>query len=371
MYTAMADVAALMGDQEYVKAIDTIWNDVVSKKLYITGGTGSKHKGEAYGWSYHLPNSHAYCESCAAIANVYWNHRMFLMRGDAKYIDVMERSLYNNVLAAVSFDGTRFFYPNVLACDKRGKKRDPWFGVACCPSNISRFLASFGGYMYAIRDDAIYVNLYGQSEATIKLGSRTVKLVQTTDYPWQGKVNITVTPDKAGSFTLKLRLPGWAKNQPVPSDLYRVAPGSKAKWEFSCSVNGKGLNPTFEKGYAVITRKWTAGDTVETTWPLVVQRILSHEKVQENRDRVALQRGPIVYCVEHPDVPGGNVVKLVLPDKALLKTEHRKDFLQGVTVITGTATGDAGKNVPFTAIPYYAWCHRGKGEMAVWLKRSK
>jgi len=364
MYSAMADIAALTGDKQYIAAIDRIWNNVVSKHLYLIGGMGANGFGEGYGKNYELPNRAAYCETCAAIANVYWNHRMFLLHGEAKYIDVMERSLYNNVLSGISFDGKLFFYPNVLE-SMHGDDRSPWFGCACCPGNITRFLASVGGYMYAVRDDAIYVNLFAQSDATVKLAGRSVKLTQKTNFPWDGKVSITVTPDKPGPVALKIRIPGWARNEPVPSDLYRVAPGSETKWKFACKVNGRPARTAIEKGYAVIARGWKGGDTVTIDWPMPVQRIVCNDKVEANRGRAALQRGPIVYCVEHPDVPGGKVASLVLPDKAPLTAKYRDDLLQGVTVISGGA--GAGK---FTAIPYYAWAHRGKGPMAVWLART-
>jgi hypothetical protein len=200
----------------------------------------------------------------------------------------------SNILSGISFDGKTFFYPNPLA-SAGGNARSAWFGCACCPSNITRFLASVGGYMYAVCDDAIYVNLFGQSNAEMKLGQRTVKLTQQTGFPWNGKVNITVTPDKPGRFALKVRVPGWARNEPVPSDLYRVAAGSKVEWEFAASVNGEDARISIDKGYAVITRDWKPGDTVTVDWPMAVQRILCNEKVEANRGRVALQRGPIVY----------------------------------------------------------------------------
>ncbi len=383
MYSAMADVAALTGDKQYIRAIDRIWKNVVSKHLYLIGGMGANGFDEGYGENYELPNRAAYCETCAAIANVYWNHRMFLLHGDAKYIDVMERSLYNNVLSGISFDGKLFFYPNVLE-SMHGEDRSPWFGCACCPGNITRFLASVGGYMYAVRDDAIYVNLFGQSEATVKVGKRTVKLTQKTRYPWDGKVNITVTPDKPGRFTLKVRVPGWARNEPVPSDLYRLAPGSEIHvmaFDFLCKINEKKAKAAMTDGYATMTRHWEPGDTVTVELPMEIQRILCHDKVEANRGRVALQRGPIVYCVEHPDVQGAEVATLALPDDAVLTARHRDDLLQGVTVISGTAQSvewkqnGSGKKmvanpVKFTAIPYYAWAHRGKGPMAVWLPRT-
>lgn len=381
MYAGMADIAALTGDKQYVDAIDRLWENVVTKKLYITGGVGASGHGEAYGDNYELPNRTAYCETCAAIANVYWNHRMFLLHGDAKYIDVMERSLYNNVLSGVSLDGMTFFYPNPLA-SHGSHARSPWFGCACCPSNITRFLASVGGYVYAVRDNAIYVNLFGQNEADVMLGENAVKLSQQTTFPWDGKVNITVNPNKAAKFALKIRIPGWTRGEPVPSDLYRIAPGSEIHRKFSAQINGVDADISVDKGYAIISRNWEPGDTVTVDWPMPIQRMLCNEKVEANRGRVALQRGPIVYCVEHPDVPDGKVANLMLPDDAPLTTEHRDDLLGGVTVIAGTAqsarwTMDSdGKKVvtspvKLTAIPYYAWSHRGRGSMAVWLARSQ
>jgi DUF1680 family protein len=248
----------------------------------------------------------------------------------------MERSLYNNVLSGVSLDGKTFFYPNPLASNG-GHARSPWFGCACCPSNVTRFLASIGGYMYAVRDEAIYVNLFGQSEAEVVLGQRSVKLAQRTRFPWDGKVHIAVAPERPGRFTLKVRVPGWALGEPVPSDLYRVAPSSKIEWTFAAKVNDKDADVAIQNGYAVLARDWKPGDTVTVDWPMVVQRILCNEKVEADLGRVALQRGPIVYCVEHPVVPGGTVANLILPDDAPLAARHRDDLLQGVTVIDGEA----------------------------------
>jgi len=374
MYAGMADIAALTGDQQYSDAIDRIWENVVAKKLYITGGTGATGSGEAYGKNYELPNRTAYCETCAAIANVYWNHRMFLLHGDAKYIDVMERSLYNNVLSGISFEGTHFFYPNPLA-SLGGNVRSPWFGCACCPSNISRFLASVGGYMYAVKDESVYVNLFGQSEAEVALGGQTVKLTQQTQFPWDGKVQITVTPDKPTRFAVKIRIPGWVKNKPAPSDLYHVATCDKIDWEVLASLNGSNASFDMENGYAVLSRKWEPDDTITVEWPMAIQRMLCNEKVEANRGRVALQRGPLVYCIEHPDVASGSVSNLILPDDAELTAHHTEDLLRGVTVIKGTAQSARwvkdgnGKKVvtepvEFAAIPYYAWAHRGSGEMS-------
>lgn len=379
MYAGMADVAALTGDKTYIAAIDRLWDNVVTKKLYLTGGVGAMGHGEAYGDNYELPNRTAYSETCASIANVYWNHRMFCLHGDAKYIDVMERSLYNGVISGVSFDGKSFFYPNPLASYGE-HARSPWFGCACCPSNITRFIASVGGYMYAVRDDSVYVNLYAQSDAAVEVAGQTVKLTQDTRYPWDGRVVITVTPERSGEeLTIRLRIPGWAQNQPVPSDLYRFATENLRR--AGVRVNGREVDTATDKGYVVLKRAWNAGDVVTLDLPMPVRRVHANHKVEADRGRVALQRGPIVYCVEHPDVPGGSVHNLVLEDDASFDTERRAGLLNGVRVITADAAATkyeivdgkrtlAGDTVTMTAIPYYAWAHRGRGEMAVWLPRT-
>jgi len=360
MYCAMADVAALTGDPGYLAAVDRLWEDVVSTKIYVTGGTGARARGEAYGDRYELPNA-GYCETCAAIAVVYWNHRMFMLHGDAKYIDVLERALYNNVLSGLGMDGKHFFYGNRLTVTEHGDQRKKWFGCACCPSNLTRFIASIGGYMYAVRDKTVYVNLYGQSDAKVKLADRTVGISQTTGYPWNGDVRITVSPNKAGRFSLKLRIPGWAAGRLIPGDLYTVAPGSTFQWEFSCKVNGEDAKADYEAGYAVLDRNWQEGDFIEVTWPMVPLRVLCHEAVEPNRGRIALQRGPIVYCVEGLDVRREQE-EYHLPDNAVLRAEHRADLLNGVTVIK---LGDNG-----FAIPYYARSHRGNCWMDVWIARG-
>ncbi|MCC6126365.1 MAG: glycoside hydrolase family 127 protein [Pirellulales bacterium] len=378
MYSAMADVAALTGDERFVRAIDKLWNNVVSKKLYITGGVGATGEGEAYGQNYELPNAAAYCETCANIANCFWNQRMFLLHGEAKYIDVLERSLYNGVISGVSLDGKSFFYVNPLE-SSGGADRSPWFGCACCPPNVCRFMASLPGYVYAARGDALYVNLYVGGKGTVKLGDATVKIVQETRYPWDGKIKITLTPEQdSRRFTLNLRIPGWAKEMPVPSDLYGFLEKSSALP--TLKVNDAVEEIKMVNGYAVLDRAWKAGDAVELTLPMPVRRVICNEKVAENRGKTALQRGPLVYCIEHPDVPDGKVLNLLLPDDSPLATSFRADLLGGVEVIAGKAMSlkyamkDGEKiversPVDFAAIPYYAWVHRGPGEMAVWLPR--
>lgn len=374
LYTGMADVAALTGDASYVHAIDTIWGDVVDTKLYITGGIGAAGGHEGFGGPYELPNMTAYCETCASIANVLWNHRMFLMHGDAKYLDVLERTLYNATLSGISMNGDRFFYPNVL--ESTGQhQRSPWFGCACCPSNVARFIPSVPGMAYAYKDNDVYVNLFTGSETTIQTDTNKIKLTQETEYPWKGAIKIAVTPEKVETFAVCIRIPGWARNEPVPSDLYRFQKTSTGKP--TLKVNGRDIPLETQKGFARIDRRWKPGDTIELNLPMPIRRIIANEKVEADRGKVALQRGPLVYCLEHPD-NDGQVLDLVIPDEATLKAKHRRDLLGGVTVVTGR--GRVAKRMldgsiatdgqrSFAAIPYYAWAHRGRGQMTVWPAR--
>jgi DUF1680 family protein len=373
-YTGMADVAALTGNMDYVNAIDTIWTDVVTRKLYITGGIGAAGGHEGFGGPYELPNLTAYCETCASIANVLWNHRMFLMRGDAKYIDVLERTMYNAALSGISLDGDRFFYPNVL--ESIGQhQRSPWFGCACCPSNVARFIPSVPGFAYAVRDDDVYVNLFLGSQVTLNAAGSRLKLVQETRYPWDGQVKITVEPERAGRFAVLVRIPGWARNQPVPGDLYSFL--GDASGDVVLQVNGQPVSLQTDRGYARLERHWQPGDTIELDLPLPVRRVVSHANIASNKGKVALQRGPMVYCLEGPDNEG-KVLDLVIRDDAELRTKFQADLLGGVVTISGQAetakrTLD-GRIVPdakrrFTAIPYYAWAHRGPAQMTVWPAR--
>jgi hypothetical protein len=381
MYSATADVGALTGNEAYARALGSLWNDVVSRKLYLTGGLGAHRENEGYGEPYELPNRTAYAETCAAIAGAMWNHRMFLLHADAKYLDVLERILYNGFLSGVSLDGVRFFYPNPLAADgaqsfNQGQKgRSEWFDCSCCPTNVVRFLPSIAGHVYAERDRDVYVNLFiaGRAELTtegVKLGVR-----QETRYPWEGKVTIRVDPARPVALAVHVRIPGWAQGRPVPSDLYRYAEAGVAP--FSLTVNGQPVKPEIVKGFAVLQRTWKAGDAIELDLPMPVRRVLAHDKVEADAGRVALERGPVVYCAEAVD-NGGRVFNLVLPDDARLEARHRPELLGGVTVVTGRALAlhatDDGRSVAtreqdFLAVPYYAWAHRGEGEMAVWLPR--
>jgi len=374
LYTGMADVAALTGNMEYIDAIDTIWKDVVTTKLYITGGIGAAGGNEGFGGEYELPNMTAYCETCASIANIFWNHRMFLMHADAKYINILERVLYNGALAGISMNGDRFFYPNPL--ESIGQhSRSAWFGCACCPSNVVRFIPSVPGYAYAYKDDNIYINLFIGGDATIKTKNNTVKITQQTNYPWDCNIKITVEPDKSDYFNIYVRIPGWAQNKPVPSNLYRYM--NKSDKKVTLKVNDKSVTTEMYKGFACIQRKWKPGDIIELHLPMPIRRVLAHPNAEADEGKVALQRGPIVYCLEWPD-NDRKVLNLVIPDNAELKTEFKSDLLNGVQIITGKAnvakrdtkgTPIAGEEKQFVAIPYYAWAHRGRGEMTVWPAR--
>ncbi len=376
LYSGMADVAALTGDKAYVKAIDTIWNDVVGSKLYITGGIGATGAGEAFGKPYELPNMSAYCETCAAIGNDYWNQRLFQLHGDAKYIDVFERTLYNGLLSGVSLDGKGFFYPNPL--ESNGQHgRSPWFGVACCPGNITRFMPSLSGYFYGKRGNQIWVNLFATSKAEIPLNSgQKVTVEQTTNYPWQGDIKFVINPQKTGKFTMHFRIPGWARNEVVPSDLYSYV--DKVSETPTLRVNSQPVAIRLDKGYVVVDRTWKKGDAVEMSLPMPIRRIASNEKVAANRGRVSLQRGPIVYCAEWTDNPGIQVRNFILPNNANLTSTFEPGLLNGVTVIKGSAQTaqklEDGrmdvKDHAFTAIPYYAWANRGRGQMIVWIPNS-
>ena len=377
MYSGMADVAALTGDTRYVNAIDRIWENVAGKKLYVTGGIGATGSGEAFGANYELPNMTAYNETCAAVGNDYWNHRLFLLHGDARYIDVMERTLYNGMISGVSLDGKTFFYPNPLESNGQ-HERSPWFGVACCPSNITRFLASIPGYVYAQRGDQLYVNLFVGNTGEIRMDDgRTVRITQETRYPWEGSVRMTLNPDRDAKLSLMVRIPGWARNEPVPSDLYRFA--DQVKEQPALKVNGRAVAMQIDKGYVAIDRTWKAGDVVELMLPMPVRRVAANSAVAADRGRVALERGPIVYTAEWADNPKGKVRNLMLLDNAKLTAEWRPELLKGVTVVKARAvalqTNASGaverREQDFTAIPYYAWANRGRGQMMVWLPREE
>lgn len=378
MYAGMADVAALTGDASYVQSIQAIWENIVSAKLYITGGIGATAQGEAFGANYELPNMTAYNETCAAIGNVYLNHRLFLLTGEGKYIDVLERTLYNGLLSGVSLDGKSFFYPNPLE-SKGQHARSPWFGCACCPSNVCRFMASIPGYAYAQRDGEIYVNLFASGKAKLQLApSQIVELHQETRYPWDGRIRITVYPHPgAADFGLCVRIPGWARGEALPSDLYRFLDGANEK--VTLRLNGESVTVKVSAGYVKLHRTWSAGDTIELDLPMKARRVVAHDKVVADRGRVALERGPVVYCFEWADNPNVPVRNVLVGDDAAVTAEQRTDLLGGVVTLRtkgrSLSVDEADKllstEVELLAIPYFAWANRGKGDMAVWVAREQ
>lgn len=374
MYSGMADVAALTGDTSYIHAIDRIWENIVGKKLYITGGIGATNHGEAFGKDYELPNMSAYCETCAAIGNVYMNYRLFLLHGESKYYDVLERTLYNGLISGVSLDGNGFFYPNPL--ESIGQhQRQPWFGCACCPSNIARFIPSVPGYIYAVYNKDLYVNLFMSNNSEIKVEDKTVGLKQTTSYPWTGDIQIEVTPKKKQDFNLKIRVPGWVNGQVVPSDLYSYT--DKKKLSYSVKVNGQPVESQITNGYFTIARTWVKGDKVEIHFDMEPRTVKAHPLVEADRGKVAIERGPVVYCAEWPD-NDFSVRSAILPQKPVFTVENKPELLYSLNMIhtdaqilSYNATGKIEvKDVKLNMIPYYAWAHRGSGEMTVWLSND-
>ncbi len=378
MFSAMADAVAFTGDENYEHALNKLWENVVSKKIYITGGIGAKGSGEAFGDEYELPNMSAYNETCSSIANILWNYRMFLLYGHSKYIDVFERTLYNGFLSGIGMDGKSFFYPNPLQ-SYGTHVRSPWFTCACCPPNVARFIASFPTYIYAVKDENIFINLFTSNNASIDVDGRTIKVIQETNYPWDGKVNIVVNPEADGDkFKLNLRIPGWAQGKPVESDLYTYT--NEVKDEVKIFVNGQSANYTLKNGYAVIERNWSKDDEVFLILPFQINRIAANEKVESDKNKVALELGPIVYCAEWPDNKNSFVRNLLLTDKSYLSYDYVGDLLNGVNVLIGKVLGCKiseneetiiQEEQDFKAIPYYAWAHRGAGEMNVWLGRNE
>jgi DUF1680 family protein len=375
LYAAMTDVAALADDPAYARAVDRIWADMVSKRMYITGGIGSIGKIEGFGDDYELPNREAYAETCASVGNDLWNQRMFLLHGDGQYVDVLERVLYNGFLSGVSIDGKRFFYRNPLESTADMPVTDYWKGerlgyydTACCPSNLARLMGQLPGFIYAHRDDQLFVNLFVGSTARVVFPFGRVTVSQKTRYPFDGNVRIVVTPDKPRDFEVLVRVPGWAREEPVPSNLYRYA--DRRTDVPTLSVKGEAVPLKVENGYVRIRRRWSPGDTVLLDLPMPVRRVVAHEGVRDDRGRAAIQRGPLVYAVEAAD-NNGRATDVVLPLSVVLKHEVRPDLLGGLGVVTGPGikVGNHGSTRPVrvTAVPYFAWANRARGEMVVWL----
>jgi len=376
MYAGMADVGAMTHDHVYDAALDRIWSNIVDTRMHITGGLGAIHGIEGFGPEYDLPNKDAYNETCAAIANVFFNHRLFLHHRDAKFFDVAEVALLNNSLAGVNLEGDRFFYVNPLEADgirlfNHGNAgRAPWFDCACCPSNIARLMPQVSGYMYAANGAEIYCLLYGSSRTEIALEAGSVGVVQKSDYPFDGYVRLSFALDDPQQFAAKLRIPTWAQDQFVPGRLYSYI-GERAP-EWTVRVNGELVRPRFEKGFAIVTREWQDGDTLELNLPMPVRYSVCDEKVGANVDRIAITRGPLVYCAEEAD-NNGLVQRFILPDALPPEAESHTPILDGplqgmvtVTISAEEKVDGTTREAAMTLVPYFAWNNRGNGSMNVW-----
>jgi DUF1680 family protein len=372
LYSGMADVAAITGDKKYIEAIDRIWNNMVGKKIYVQGGIGAVPSGERFGADYELPNTTAYNETCASIGSVFWNQRMFLLHGESKYIDLLEKVLYNGLISGVGLDGKSFFYTNAMQVTNGfthsalEKTRSGWFECSCCPTNVARFLPSLPGYIYAQKDNGVFINLFVSSQATLNIQNKPVEIVQENNYPWEGLLKFSIQPSSPLAFNVRIRIPGWVKNEAIPLNLYQFS--DKAASAYTVKVNGKPAKYLVENGYAVINRTWTKGDQIEVDLPMPVRKVNASAALKSDAQRLALQRGPIVYCAEWTD-NGGQVSNLSIPENAQFKAVYNAGLLNGLTTLHGDVQqGEAGSKKTFslTAIPYYAWANRGEGEMQVW-----
>jgi Uncharacterized protein conserved in bacteria len=379
MYSGMADIAAIENDPAYLNAITRIWGDLVDRKMYLTGGIGATGGNEGFAEPFVLPNMTAYCETCASIGDIFFNHRLFLLHGQSKYFDILEKTLYNSMLSGVSLSADRFFYPNPLESSGH-QSRQAWFGCACCPSNVARFVPAIPGYIYAVTDKDLYVNLFISNDANISLGKRKVNISQKANFPWDGKVEITVNPQTNSRFNLKIRIPGWARNEAIPGGLYKFTDNDTEP--IKLSINGKATDIQTEEGYAVVSREWNHGDKIEIEFPMPVRKVIADESVKEDNEKIAFQRGPLIYCAEWPENNSGNVLDLVINKDAAVTTEFEPSLLNGIQVIstygvhlnkpvnskaeTGLRPVSATIEEPVKLIPYALWNNRGAGQMRVW-----
>ncbi|MFL9485310.1 glycoside hydrolase family 127 protein [Chitinophagaceae bacterium LWZ2-11] len=378
LYSGVTDIAALTGDTNYIRAIDTLWNNMVSKKMYVQGGIGAVGNGERFGVNYELPNTTAYNETCAAIGDVYWNERMFLLHGDAKYIDVLEKVLYNGLISGVGLDGKSFFYTNAMQVSNSFNHpdmeatRSGWFECSCCPTNLARLIPSIPGYIYAQKQNDLFVNLFIAGSADVTINNKNVKINQQNNYPWDGDLKFTITPANADAFNINIRIPGWAQGEAIPIDLYQFTSTTSNKIDIK--VNRQSINYTIKDGYAIINRTWKKNDVIELSLPMDVKRVTANAYVKNDINKVALQRGPIMYCAEWAD-NNNKTSNIIIPENTVFTSAFKADLLNGVQVIEATvpvinidAKGQSLSTTQqkFTAIPYYAWANRGKGEMNVW-----
>lgn len=378
LYSGMADVAALTGDKQYITAIDRLWNNMVSKKIYVQGSIGAVGDGERFGANYELPNTTAYNETCAAIGEAFWDQRMFLLHGDSKYIDVLEKVLYNGLISGVGLDGKSFFYTNAMQITNGFKgddveaARSGWFECSCCPTNMVRFLPSLPGYIYAQKGNDLYVNLFIAGSANVSIANKKVVITQVNNYPWNGLLAFDVAPESPERFRMMIRIPGWSRSQAIPSDLYTFNDRSAKK--IIIKVNGHAITYQMEKGYAVINREWNKGDKIQLDLPMPVKEVIANKALHVDSNKVALQRGPIMYCGEWKD-NAGRVSNVIIPHNSIIRSQYESGLLNGVIVLkaevlkTDSIYGNI-KKAEFTAIPYCTWANRGKGEMMVWFSQS-
>ena len=379
LYSAMADIAALTEDKEMLAAVDRIWNNETGKKMYVQGGVGAIGDGERYGANYELPNATAYNETCAAIANIYFNQRMFLLHGDAQYVDVLEKILYNGFLSGVGLDGKSFFYTNAMQIHNflhhpdMESERSGWFECSCCPTNIARLMPSIPGYIYAQKKDSIYANLFISGIASLQINDQKIELKQENNYPWDGNLKFTITTEQPINFNMLIRIPGWAQNIAIPNNLYHFTNQSTSK--VLISVNGKNVDFQIQNGYAVLKRTWKKNDQIQVVLPMEARRVAADTMINDNIGKLSLQRGPIMYCAEWKD-NAGKTSNIILPAYSKLNAAFIPDLLNGVMVLRSQSSqveistnGQDIKTItkPFTAIPYYAWANRGKGEMTIWI----
>lgn len=374
MYSGMADIAAIENDTAYLNAITRIWEDLTYRKMYVTGGIGATGGNEGFAEPYLLPNMSAYCETCASIGNIFTNERLFLLHGHSQYIDILEKTLYNSMLSGVSLSADRFFYPNPLESNGQ-HQRQAWFGCACCPSNVARFVPAIPGYIYAVRDNDVYVNLFISNKAVFPVGGDTLVISQKTGFPWTGDVQINIDPSKEEKFAVHLRIPGWARNEAIPGGLYKFTDQSTDSVQVK--VNGEKIPVSgLQDGYVVVSRKWKHGDVITLDIPMPVRKVVADERIADDRNKIAIQRGPVVYCAEWPDNNSGSVRNLVLDENAALSTSFVPEMLGGTQVVKATAA-QSKKTVegkiellneePMTLIPYALWNNRGPGQMMVWI----
>jgi DUF1680 family protein len=370
LYAGMTDIAAIYQDQAYLDAVNKIWENMVNKKMYLTGGIGALHKGEAFGENYELPNLTAYNETCASIGDVSWNQRLFQLSGDAKYFDIIERSLYNGLISGISTNGKKFFYPNPMESDgkylfnKGASTRQSWFDCSCCPTNLIRFIPSIPGLIYATNEEGLYINLFTTNHAKMEIMGSKTEVEQQTDYPWNGNIAITLNPAKKQKFTVWIRIPGWAQEQVLPGDLYSYQ--GKYGGKIGLIVNGKAEKPILRKGYAAITKVWETNDKIELSLPMPVRRVVTNAKVATNQNLVAVECGPIVFCAEEADNQN-NWQDWILPVNARLSINRHTLLTDQVNSIHVNTPGMAGA---LHLIPYYLWSNRGVGKMKVWFPVS-